>query len=94
MVNNEENSNTKNINQLSTFNIESLIDRIKERFKTINKPKENEDKVKSKTIEDVPINEQKTDSKMENQYGRTRVGYLSGLYFNSKPYLYDNGGNI
>ncbi|MBO7692850.1 MAG: hypothetical protein J6T10_09505 [Methanobrevibacter sp.] len=52
-------------------------------------------------MESVPVDkdrvvnkEDEVKNKNYNKYGRTRAGYISGLYFYDKPFTYNDGGIV
>ena len=85
----ENKQNTTNKTLFPKIDVNKIIKNLQDRFK-INK------EVQKSDLENVPVNKEleRSDGKLYNQYGRTRVGFTSGLYFNTKPYPYNNGGII
>lgn len=96
----ENSNNTQNTTykvQFKQVNTEQLMNHLQERFKRYRES--------NKTIEEVPIKEEKEVSQslksadkpygpMTGKTGRPRLGYYIGLYFNTKPYMYNNGGAV
>lgn len=93
MENKEKN---RNKNQFSQIDIQRLFTNMQEWFKN----RTNQES-KNNSIEDIPINEErvvntkdKVKDKNYNKYGRTRAGYVSGLYFYNEPFTYNDGGVV
>ena len=93
MENNKENENKSQFNKID---VQRLFRNIQELFKS----KFNSE-LNNKSIEDLSVNNESVSNNKDevrdknyNKYGRTRAGYISGLYFYDKPFTYNDGGIV
>lgn len=86
----------ENKSQFNQIDVQRLFTNMQEWFKSRleSKPKDN-------SMESVPVDkdrvvnkEDEVKNKNYNKYGRTRAGYISGLYFYDKPFTYNDGGIV
>lgn len=92
----ENEKETKNKSQFNKIDVQRLFTNMQEWFKS----KFNRE-LNNKSMEDLPINQEtiinnrdEVKDKNYNKYGRTRAGYISGLYFYDKPFTYNDGGIV
>lgn len=86
----------ENKSQFNQIDVQRLFTNMQEWFKSRleSKPKDN-------SIESIPVDQDRVVNKEDevkdknyNKYGRTRAGYISGLYFYDKPFTYNDGGIV
>lgn len=90
----ENNKTVENKQDSTQMNLKRLFTNIKSLFKY-------DSEVNNNSIEKVPVNSESrvdfrdnSEDKNYNKYGRTRAGYISGLYFYTKPFTYNDGGTV
>lgn len=92
----EKEKENKNKSQFNKIDTQRLFTNMQKWFKsTFNS------ETKQNSMENVPINKERVvnnkdevKDKNYNKYGRTRAGYVSGLYFYNEPFTYNDGGIV
>lgn len=86
----------ENKSQFNKIDVQRVFTNMQEWFKS-----KFHEKSENNSMEDLPINQESVENtkdevkdKNYNKYGRTRAGYVSGLYFYDEPFTYNDGGIV